>query len=390
MLVAKLSSRSMRMVLIAVLRSRVVLAVIVACMLAASLLGLRGAVPVARASATSFGGWDYTVIGLTPSGGRLAINNYNPTNGDHVKLVANNPPASTTIDGVSPNGTNVLYQVTGQNGYTRYYTLVQIPHTGYFYRLASNNAGNAIWEADSVHVLVATVSNGVQEVDVQSGTVTALFPSLSDVVPTFYSKGYLYFTGGQNPSYSPAELYRANTTTGQVENVTSFPSIDTIYWLAPTASTIYFANKIGPGGQSGIYSVNVDGSNLQWIRPYADARPVGFAADNALEFMRFLNNRFQLWKLGATSQQDSVVMDNVAPGASELCSYQVNPGITPLCESNIALAPYGHALIVLALYSNSSLELWSDNLVTGKKFVILRPTSSTTVQLPGWDRIPVQ
>src|SRR5579875_755786 len=103
MLVAKLSSRSMRMVLIAVLRSRVVLAVIVACMLAASLLGLRGAVPVARASATSFGGWDYTVIGLTPSGGRLAINNYNPTNGDHVKLVANNPPASTTIDGVSPN-----------------------------------------------------------------------------------------------------------------------------------------------------------------------------------------------------------------------------------------------------------------------------------------------
>lgn len=342
-------------------------------------------------SIQSLNNWNSTVIGLTSSGNqdKLVVNNFNPANGVHVKLLATNPPATTVLDSVAPNGKNLLYQIPNQKGKTLYFTLTPLSGTDYFYKLADGNAGNAIWETDNLHVLIATVNNGVLEVNIQTGSVTNRLSSLSLVVPTFYSQGYMYFTGGQNPSYNSAELYRVDISSGAVQQVTSFPSIDAIYWLDPTGSTIYFANKIGPGGQSGIYSVSASGQNLQLIRMYADARPVGFAADNALEFMRDVNNQFQLWKLGASAQKDTVVVKNVAPKASELCSTPVNPGITPICESNIALAPQGHGLIVLALYTSGRQKMWSDTISTGKQFVLFKVPGSTQVQLPGWDRLTV-
>jgi hypothetical protein len=42
---------------------------------------------------------------------------------------------------------------------------------------------------------------------------------------------------------------------------------------------------------------------------------------------------------------------------------------------------------VQATYSDGSLKVWSDDLITGKEFVLETPAKDHPVQLIGWDRL---
>jgi hypothetical protein len=58
-----------------------------------------------------------------------------------------------------------------------------------------------------------------------------------------------------------------------------------------------------------------------------------------------------------------------------------------VCDQNIALAPYGHGLLLHAYYSNGANSLVYDNLDTGSSSVIRTLPGNTSVQLPGWSKI---
>ena len=107
--------------------------------------------------------------------------------------------------------------------------------------------------------------------------------------------------------------------------------------------------------------------------------------------MRNVKGKFQVVQLGATPRQDRILQVNAAPGATLLCdpSYK-GSGIT-LCDANIALAPYSHAIVVQSTLANGTRQLWVTNLITGKQ-LLLHPRYLTTgapVQLPGWDQLSV-
>ena len=185
----------------------------------------------------------------------------------------------------------------------------------------------------------------------------------------FVYGSYLYFIGGADRD--TGALYRLNVTDGIVQQVTT-ASRGSTYWISPDGSTVYYANH-GPAGGPGIYAVNSDGTNLRVLRP--DGEQIGYAADNSLIIMLKVNSKFEIVKLGATIQQDFVLLADATPGAS---------------SAEMALAPYGHAVIVLGMYADGSQKIWSDDLTTDKQFVMVTPAkSSTQVQLPGWDRIAV-
>ena len=165
--------------------------------------------------------------------------------------------------------------------------------------------------------------------------------------------------------------------------------------MSPDGKTIYYNNS-GPIGVPGIFAVNSDGTNSRNMRPTNDATyntgvSIGFAADNSLVIMRNVGGKFQVVQLGATPQQDRILLANAAPGATTLCdpSYQ-GSGFT-ICDQNIALAPYSHAIVVQSTLANGTRQLWVTDLLTGKQQLIhpLAFTNGAPVQLLGWDQLTV-
>src|SRR5712691_9082149 len=113
-------------------------------------------------------GWSSVVIALVFAG-QMTVANYDPVSEKSASLVKSPLPADTQIDGVSHDGRNLLYQFSS-SGHTEYFTLSQLPNTGFFYELNDSDAGNAVWMTDSRHVLIATAHSGIVEVDTQTGT----------------------------------------------------------------------------------------------------------------------------------------------------------------------------------------------------------------------------
>jgi len=338
--------------------------------------------PPGNASPTAtvpFDGWNGVVLITGTDSKYNLITTYNYLNGDH-RLLAD-AGANIQFDWVGSQGQNMLYQVT-TGGHTLYFTLNKLPTTGFFYKLDEDNALNAIWMPDNVHVLIATVHDGVVEVNTQTGQSQPYLPTLQTQALKFYRDGYLYFLGG--PDRAGDTLFRINVTTGIVKQVT-FRSMGGDFWLSPDGSTVYF-KVAGPAGPPGIYAVNSDGTGGTVLRP--DGTPIGYAADDSLVIMREVNHQFEVVQLGATPRQDRVLVKDVAPGAASLCDPTF--GADTICDTtNIALSPLGHALIVIASYPDGSRKVWSDDLTTGKQFVMLTPSSNEGVIVPGWDRIAV-
>jgi predicted heme/steroid binding protein len=338
------------------------------------------------AAPAAYQGWNGLVI-ITGAGAVFnVIYSYNYQNGDHRKLAQSG--AAMQFDGVGSAGRNMLYHVV-QDGYTLYYTLSLLPSTGFFYELDADNALNAIWMPDNVHVLIATVSSGVIMVNTQTGQSQPFLPTLKTSGLKFYRGDYLYFLGGAG---RPANmLFRVNVKSGLVQQVAG-RAMDGDFWLSPDGSTVYYdsASPAGtshsPAGRAGIYAASSDGTSSQALR--TGAQPIGYAPDDALVVMRQVNQAFEVIQLGATPAQDRVLLADAAPGATSLC----NPSFTAqsICGStNIALAPFSHALVVIASYPDGSRKVWSDDLVTGRQFVLMQPTTDTSVMIPGWDTIAV-
>ncbi len=322
-------------------------------------------------------GWNGLVL-LTGTGATYnIIGTYNYLNGDYRKLAESS--ATMQFDGIGSYGQNMLYHVE-QNGRILYYTLNQLPLTGFFYGLDEENALNAIWMPDNLHVLIATLYSGVIMVDTRTGQSQTFLPDLKTTGLKFYHDGYLYFLGGSDRETDT--LFRINVVSGVVQQVAGHAEGDD-FWLSPDGMTIYYKSA-GPIGRDDVYAASSDGSSSEVIRP--DGQPIGYGLDDSLVIMRQVDHTFDAVQLGATPAQDRVLFSDVAPGAASLC----NPSFSlrTICDTtNIALAPYGHALVVIASYPDGSRKVWSDDLTTGKHVVMMEPPEDTAMMVPGWDRI---
>jgi hypothetical protein len=338
--------------------------------------------PASSSSATSSEanqGWNGLVLITTVGAMYSVISTYNYLNGDHRELAQSS--AFMQFDGVGSYGQNMLYQVT-EDGQTYFYTLNLLPATGYFYELDENDALNAIWMPDNQHVLIGTQSSGVIMVDTQTGQSQPFLPNLKTGGLKFYRNGYLYFLGSNN--LVAGALYRVNMQSGIVQQVAG-RSANGDYWLSPDGLTVYYHGS-GPVNRAGIYAASSDGTSSQVLRTDG-GMPIGYAPDNSLVVMRHVGHAFEVIQLGATPAQDRTLLYDAAPGATSLC----NPSMMMvICDTtNVALAPLSHALVVVASYPDGSRKVWSDDLVTGKQFVLMQPDSNTNVSVPGWDRIAV-
>lgn len=341
--------------------------------------------------------WDSIMISVTVlsasrgMGQLTSIYNYDPATGYRKQLGPSFATDSVQLDGIPHDGQNLLYHYVS-GGYVRYQTLRSLSKTGFFYRLNATdwNAGNAVW-MDSNSVFVADGGNGVVEVDTRTGRTMQRFPNPRTVQLAFYHSHYLYYISGL-PIWQgvwPA-LYRINTDTPHDQpHRISMRSPGSTFWFSPDGSTIFYLNK-GPDGQKGIYAVSNDGTNSRLLRP-GDATPIGYAENNAVMFMQEVNDKFQVVQLGATPQQkETVVMPDAAPGAISLCDHQVMAGTSPICDNDIALAPYGHKLILNAYYPGGKHKVLYDDLTTKKSSVLMSNLDNNSqVQLPGWDKMAV-
>lgn len=347
--------------------------------LPATVPAANGASPVSTSATDAYQGWNGFVMLTGAGAATAAISTYNYLNGDRRQVASIN--GNLRFDGVATSGQNMLYQVvTGEQ--TQFYTLNTLPGTGYFYALDAENALNAIWMPDSIHVLIATQYSGIIQVNSQTGEWQNYLPSLQTSGLKFYQDGNLYFLGGSDRN--PDALYRINVASGEVRQVTGHVR-GADFWLSPDNMTIYYRNN-GPQGLSAIYAERSDGSKRSMVR--SDGVPIGYAPDNSLVVMRVVHHTFQVVRLGATMQQDQVLMQDVAPGATSLC----NPSLTieVICDTtNVALAPLAHALVVIASYPDGSRKVWSDDLVSGRQLMLMTLTGAQSAIVPGWDRIAV-
>lgn len=343
----------------------------------------RPATPSAPGSAL-FEGWNAAMI-AAPIGSTdlYAIKNYNYTNGFAATISSTPLPANTQFNGISSDGQDLLYQYARSNHVYYARLLTPFADTGYFYELDANNAGNAIWmtnsQAPSRYVLINTKNMGVIEVDSVTGQETALLPQVAASKLLAYHAGYLYYVGAD------LGVDRINIATGAVQRLTGRVMNPTI-WISPDNTVMYWVSA-GPVGQPGIYAVNLTTLNTEFLRNSGE--PVGFAADNALLTVQLLNGQAQIVRVGVTPQQDQVVFANAAPGATSLCAAALaTPG--QICDNFIAMAPYGHAVIVQGTNADGSYHLWSDDLVTGQQIPLDAASDShTAAQLLGWDRLPL-
>lgn len=349
---------------------------------------------------SSFPGWNSAVIAVATPGASsvFSLRNYDPMSGKQRELVLQPPylPQNTSIDGVSHDGKNLLYQFSS-DGHTLYYTLSLTAATGYFYELNGASAGNALWFPDSRAALVLSVRSRVMKVDIQTGVAQTVLPlpvAMSDGQQVqidrlaFYLNGYLYFVGADGACEETLCRVSLDAKNPVAQRI-SFQSKEAAYWLSPDGSTIFFENNIGPAGEPGIYAVGVDGSNLRLIRQqYKDARIVGYAADNAPELVVDQDGTFNLVKLGETAQLDSVARKDVAPGAANLCTATDLPSTRSICDSNLALSPNGHTLLVAAVLADGSYKVWTNDLTNGKQSLLLAVSGGSQVTLGGWDMLP--
>lgn len=310
---------------------------------------------------------------------------------------------------IAPGGKDVLYQ-TALNDHTQFYTaMAQRPGTGFFYEVhnsSPNLVGNAIWMPDNNHALVLNPLSGVWSVDVHTGQaqqvvslpITAQDGTIDGIQQLLaYRDGYLYFQGGGGGDCMGAICrLQLNTSHPTITHYSPRQTGSSNFLLSPDGGTIYYCNT-GPVGKAGLFAVNSDGSNSRLLRASAtgsdcgSATPVGFAQDNSLVAVGHINGKFEVIKLGATPQQDEVMLADAAPGATALCvSNDEVRFSSDVCPQDVALAPYSHALVVQGMLPNGTPQLWGTDLTTGQQHVI-KPidNSGKPVQLLGWDQLAV-
>ena len=321
---------------------------------------------------TQSASWSSVIITYTLNGTTF-ITNYNPLSGQHAEL-ASFTHTQVAVDGVAHSGYQVLYHVY-DGSQTRYYVY---PDTQTPVYTITGHGGSGIWSsADNDHYLFINTGQGIAQIDVvahSSHTLSFPKPATSPMA-LFYRDNYLYFVQAPNPlaSYSSGILYRLNLQDNQTNPTQVTPcSHPTNPWMSPSGSIIYY--NCGSQGQNQLYAVNVDGTNAHLLR--TDAGPlIGYAEDNSLIVLRVNEPHLQVVQLGASTQQDRVILPDIAPGA------------TAIQTSDIAVAPYGYALVTKATYANNVEKLLYSDLMTQDTQEVLLPVGVHDVHAIGWDKL---
>lgn len=331
-------------------------------------------------------GWNSVVIGLTllsttGLATSFAIYNFNASENQLRTLMpANQSLSDAHLDGVSSDGQSLLYNAPSADQQRAYATFSALTRARIFYRLSARLAGNAIW-MDTDHVLVQNTQGSVLELDTHSGSTQHSWPLKADRL-IFYKQPFLYFT-----DIATSALYRQNLASpGATSQRVTASLPNTNFWFSPDGTTVFYADR-EPSSAQGIYAVGSDGTHLRLLRG-GPGSPIGYAEDNALMLLQQVGTQLQVIKLGATARQkEQVVLADAAPRATSLCA-PAHIGVEiAICDQNVALAPYGHGLLLNAYYADGSHSLVYDDLASGVSRKIFNVPGNARVQLAGWARL---
>ncbi|WP_176728822.1 hypothetical protein, partial [Thermogemmatispora onikobensis] len=328
--------------------------------------------------------WNGLVLVSDAQNGQVVVSNYNYASGQLQQLLSA-LPAQTEIDGISPDGSALAYHVPSTTQ-TDYYVLdlrVTPPLIRVHYHVPGSG-GNAIWL--NAQTLLLNTPSALLRLNMQRSQPQEVMASLPDARLAFYSAPYLYFV--QRLNNSQEALFRLPLGGTFEERQAITPPVQrasTDFWLSPDGHVIYYADYQSTA--SGIYAVDSDGWNRHRLRPWGV--PIGYAADNSLMVMRYRQGTFEVVKLGLTPAQDQVLLQDAAPGARTLCADRNAPATsvdaTLICPNNVALAPYGHHLVVQAYYPDGHSTLLAYNLDSNQ---LLSAQNTATSRLIGYNRYP--
>lgn len=314
--------------------------------------------------------WSSVVVTYTLNN-QTVIANYTPLSGQNVSL-ASFSDAQVAVDGVAHSGDEVLYHVF-DGTQTRYYLY---PETQQPIYTTTGSGGAAFWSSgDSDHYVFINTKQGVAQIDMVAHSSRLLAIQSATPKAIFYRNGYLYFVQVPNSlaSYSSGRLYRLDLHSNKPSPIQVTPCPDsTNFWLSPVSSTVYYSCPMQE--QNALYAVNGDGTNAHLLRSNA-GEIVGYAADNSLLMLQVNNGRYQVVQLGASPQQDQVLLSDIAPGA------------TSVHQSDVAVAPYGYALVAKATYANNLERLWYGDTMTQAMQQVQLPIGVRNINAVGWDRL---
>ena len=302
---------------------------------------------------------------------KTVIANYNPLSGQHVEL-ASFSQSQVSVDGVAHNGSQVLYHVY-DGTITRYYVYPQTQQPIY---TVTGMGDSAFWgSAVNDRYLFINTQQSIVQVDVVAHTSHLLSLPAKSPMAIFYRDNYLYYVQAPNDlaSYSSGVLYRLDISTDKSVPTLVTPCPDPVNeWLSPGGSTVYY--NCPSKSKNALFSVNVDGTHAQLLRSDA-GQLIGYAADNSLIVLQVNNQHYQVVQLGASVQQDRVLLPDIAPGA------------TSVQASDVAVAPYGYVLVVRAIYANNVEKLVYGDLMTQATQEVQLPVGVQAIRAIGWDRL---
>ncbi len=309
--------------------------------------------------------------------GTTVIANYDPVNNKSV-ILTTSPYAVTSVAGVSHHGDKVLYST--YDGFKTSYYLYPQSTTNAFYTTPDKNS-SAVWSTDDRFIFINT-SKGVAQIDVETHNVTPILPSIASATLNNYRDGYLYYVKGyQGQAYSSeGVLNRVNVTNGVTQQITPSCQHGANFWLSPGGINVYYTCL--DQQNIALYTVKSDGTKASVLRYRAD-NVIGYEGNDGVP-LTLMNSdgKYQVVQLDLNSpQKDSILLEDVAPGASTVVA------------NDIAVAPYGHALIARGTYSTGNTttteQLWYRDLLTGKKQQLILPQDARSPYAIGWDKLHV-
>ncbi len=309
--------------------------------------------------------------------GTTVIANYDPVNNASA-ILTTSPYAVTSVAGVSHHGDKVLYST--YDGFKTSYYLYPQSTTNAFYTTPDKNS-SAVWSTDDRFIFINT-SEGIAQIDVQTHNVTPILPSVASTTLNNYRDGYLYYVKGYNGQAYSSEgvLNRVNVTNGVTQQITSTCQHGANFWLSPGGVNVYYTcldqqNTL-------LYTVKSDGTHSHVFR-YNAGNVIGYEGDEGSPLTLTNSNRkYQVMEL-----------DLYPPFKDKVLLYDVAPGAATVVASDIAVAPYGHALIAKGTYSTSdttpAAQLWYSDLVTSKRQPLKLPQDARSPSAIGWDKLHV-
>ncbi len=302
------------------------------------------------------------------------IANYEPVTANSTKIASSY--VDTIVDGVSHDGREVLYSIF-DGSKTSYYIYPQSTANAIF--TTNDDSRSAIWSTDDRTLFIST-STGVMSVNVQTHAAKLLFPALPSVTLLNYrDDGYLYFVKGDTgQAYATQGTFnRINITQGNSQQITSCIH-GANFWLSPSGTTVYY-HCLDQNADI-LYAMSSDGTNPHVFRTNA-GNIIGYADDGSPLTLVKANGKYQVVQRNVTTEQDTVVIQDVAPKAILITA------------DDVAVAPFGQTLVVKATYSNNGQtthgQFWYSNVTTGNSQTFLLPQSASMSQVIGWDKLQV-